>query len=273
MDIVLHDSTFLQLCEFIYDRTGIHIPPTKKYLVENRLIKVIEDNNLKGFDEFLYTLKYSSNGREVDRLYDAITTNETYFFREPQQFDIFIDNIVPRVLEHKNTLKDIRVWSAACSTGEEPYTISMVMSEKRSNLRTDILASDISGRVLDSAKKGLYSSYSVRNVPKYYLDKYFKNKDRDYLLDTGVRNSVVFRSVNLVDEKKMSEQKGFDVIFCRNVLIYFDDRAKQKVVSLLYDSLRPGGFLFIGSSESLHNVTRAFRPITLNKVVVYEKVS
>lgn len=271
MNAVLRDSTFAQLCELIYQRTGIFIPPTKKYLVENRLVKVIEDNNLKGFDEFLYTIKYSANGKEGDRLVDAITTNETFFFREPQQFDVLVDNVVPRILRERNPSGDIRIWSAACSSGEEPYTISMLMREKRPATRVEITGSDISGKVLDAARRGIYSSYSVRNVPRQFLDRHFRGVEADFELDAAVRSSVAFRKINLMDERAMAGMRGLDVIFCRNVLIYFDDRAKQKSVSLLYDSLRPGGFLFIGSSESLHSVTRAFRPFTLNKVVVYEK--
>jgi chemotaxis protein methyltransferase CheR len=268
----LHDSTFKQISDFIYEKSGIYIPQNKKYLVQNRLLKVIEDNNLKGYDELMYLVKYSPNGKETSRLFNAITTNETYFFREPQQFDIFIDNIVSRVLEEKSITKDIRIWSAACSSGEEPYTISMLMKEKRFNVRADILASDISTSVLESARRAEYGSYSVRNVPETYLAKYFKNKDGLYALDSSIKNSIRFRNVNLMDKKKVIEMAAMDVIFCRNVLIYFNDRTKEKAVSHLYDSLRPGGFLIIGSSESLHNVTRAFMPITINRVVVYQKV-
>ncbi len=271
-DIVLQEATFRQFCELIYEKTGIFIPESKKYLVENRLVKVIQERNLKGYDEYLYLLRYNTNGTEYGRLYDAITTNETYFFREPQQFDALIDRIVPRVVEQKKSLNDIRIWSAACSSGEEPYTAAMLMREKRPTVRAEILASDISNGVLASARKGVFSSYSVRNVHQYYLTKYFRKQGEDFALDRQVMDSVRFMNLNLMDEGKLPELRGLDVIFCRNVLIYFDEKAKKKAVSLLYDSLRPGGFLFIGSSESLHNVTRAFRPVTLDKVVVYEKV-
>lgn len=272
MSPILSDSTFTQLTELIYLRTGIHIPPTKKYLVENRLAKLIDDFNLKGYDEFLYFIKYSPNGKESERLFDAITTNETYFFREPLQFDVFIDHVVPRVIEGRRGARNIRVWSAACSSGEEPFTLSMLLREKRPDVRADVMGSDISHSVLRSAANGVFSSYSVRNVPPPYMRKYFKQNGQDYLLDTSIKSSVRFRNVNLIGDLRPPEARDFDVVFCRNVLIYFDQKAKQKAVSFLYDSLRPGGFLFIGSSESLHNVTRAFRPVTINKVVVYEKV-
>ncbi len=271
MNIALQDSTFKQLRDFIYEKSGIFISDTKKYFLENRLIKTLQEMNLDSFEDYLYFIKYNANGNELSRLFDAITTNETFFFREPRQFDIFFDFVVPEVIRCKG-INNMRVWSAASSTGEEPYTIAMMLMEKKPPIRMDIFASDISVEVLTSATNAVYSSYSVRNVPEPYLKKYFKVNGQAYELDHSVKNSVRFMNINLTDEKKMRSMRDIDVIFCRNVLIYFDDRSKQKVVSLLYDSLRPKGFLFIGLTESLHNVTRAFRPVLINKGVVYQKV-
>jgi chemotaxis protein methyltransferase CheR len=271
MEYSLSDNTFLELSGIIEDRTGIHIPVSKKYLVENRLIRVLEENNLKGYDEYLYLLKYSPNGREYERLYDAITTNETFFFREPLQFDLFVDHIVPRAIEARGGERSLRVWSAASSSGEEPYTLSMVMKERRPDVNMDIIGSDISNKVLAAAERAVYSSYSVRNVPENYMGRYFQAKGRDFVLDPSVRKAVRFRNFNLLTERPGMDFMNLDAVFCRNVLIYFDIKTKQQVVSMLYDSLRPGGVLIIGSSESLHNVTRAFRPVTIDKVVIYEK--
>lgn len=270
MSFQLNDSTFRQLRDFIYEKTGIYIADSKKYLIENRLSKRIEEKGLKGFEEYLTLLK--KNDEELKRLYDAITTNETYFFRENQQIEVLIKDLVPRITETKGS-RDIKIWSAACSTGEEPYTIAMMLLENCPGLRFEIFASDISESVLSSAKKGIYTSYSVRNVPSILLNKYFrKNGQMLYELDHSLKKFVNFTNINLMDDRKMRSIKGMDVIFCRNVLIYFDERAKQKVVSLLYDSLRQGGYLFVGTSESLHNVTRAFRPLIFEKVVVYQRV-
>ena len=271
MEYQLSNPTFEELSRIIEERTGIHIPITKKYLVENRLIRVLEENNLKGYDEYLYLLKYSPNGRAYERLFDAITTNETYFFREPMQFDILVDHIVPRTIESRGGERQMKVWCAACSSGEEPYTISMVMSERRPDVRMDIIGSDISNKVLAAAERAVYSSYSVRNIPEYYMKKYFKAQSRDFVLDPSVRKTVRFRNYNLLTDRMGMDFMNLDVVFCRNVLIYFDTKTKQQVISMIYDSLRPGGVLVIGSSESLHNVTRAFRPVTINRVVVYEK--
>ncbi len=271
MEYILSEETFRELAVIIEQKTGIHIPPTKKYLVENRLIRLLEENNFKGYDEYLYLLKYSPNGRTFERLYDAITTNETYFFREPLQFDTFYQDIVDRLIKSKGGDRSLKIWSSACSSGEEAYTLSMVMGNRRPDVRMDIVASDISNKVLSAAERGVYSSYSIRNVPEDYMKKYFKEQNRDYILDPSVKKAVRFKNHNLLTDRPGMDFTNLDVVFCRNVLIYFDTKTKQQVVSMLYDALRPGGVLFIGSSESLHNVTRVFSPVTLNKVVVYEK--
>jgi len=174
----------------------------------------------------------------------------------------------------KSKRRDIKIWSAACSTGEEPYTMAMTLLEKPevNTWRCEIYASDISESVLNSAKAGAYGSYSVRNIPDVYIKKYFINTNQQYLISPAVKSMVRFMKVNLIDEKDTRTIKGVDIIFCRNVLIYFDDKAKQRAVSLLYDALSPNGYLFVGTSESLHNVTRAFKPVIINKVIVYQKV-
>ena len=265
---ILQDTTFKQLRDFIYDKSGIFIADTKKYLLENRLSKRIQEKKLSGYEDYLYVLLYGNATDELPALLDAITTNETYFFREPQQLDVFIDHLVPSLLKKQ---KDISIWSAACSTGEEPYTLAILISDKGYSIKKEIIGSDISDRVLESAKKAVYNSYSMRNIPIQYCGKYFKPNGQNYELIPPLKSSVKFMNINLIDEKKMKLMGGKDIIFCRNVLIYFDDKAKKKAVSLLYDSLKPGGYLIIGLSESLHNITRAFKPVVINKVVVYQR--
>lgn len=266
----LTDQTFRELRNFIYDKCGIFISDSKKYFIESRLSRRLQVNGLSHFDDYLHMIQYNANGKELEHLFDAITTNETFFFREPQQTDLFIDVIVPRIVEQSGK-KEVKVWSAACSTGEEPYTIAMLLKEKMGTVRTEIIASDISQGVIGSAKRGVYNNYSVRNVPESYLKKYFTANGQTFELSPAIKSMVSFQQVNLTDEKKIRAMGEKDVIFCRNVLIYFDDKAKQKVVSLLYDCLKPKGYLFTGASESLHSITRAFRPAAINKVIVYQK--
>lgn len=273
LSIPLIDSTFKDLRDYIYNKSGIYIADKKKYLIENRLSRILREKRLNNFEDYLKIIKVSSNGTELTRLFDAVTTNETYFFREPQQLDVFVDTVIPKILTTKKAGQKIRVWSAACSSGEEPYTISIMLAEKLlSTSQFEIFASDLSEGVLASAKKAEYNSYSVRNIPEHYLKKYFSNSGHTHKLNSPVKNSVKFNKINLIDDRNTKSLCRMDIIFCRNVLIYFDVKSKRKVVSNLYDSLNPGGYLLIGSSESLHNVTRAFRPSVTNKVVIYQKV-
>lgn len=272
----LAEEVFRQFRDFIYEKCGIFIPDNKKYFLENRLSRRIQEKNLKGYGDYLYNLKYDADKSELFKLYDLITTNETFFFREPQQFDVFSGELLDRVVAEnaQSGRRELKVWSAASSTGEEAYTVAMMLLEKPelNGMRKEILASDISDLVLQSAKTAVYGSYSVRNIPEAYLKKYFTNTDQQYALAAPVKAMVKFMRMNLIDEREMRTMRGVDVIFCRNVLIYFDDKAKQKAVSLLYDALRPNGYLIIGTSESLHNITRAFRPVVINKVIIYQKV-
>lgn len=273
LNIALQDATFKNIRDYIYDNSGIYINDSKKYLIENRLSRIIQEKNLQSFEEYLQLIKFSSNGNELTRLFDAVTTNETYFFREPQQLTVFTEGVFSKLLEQKKDLRKIKIWSAACSSGEEPYTLSMLLLEKRLfSDKYEIYASDLSEGVLASAKKAVYNSYSVRNIPEPYMKKYFSNCGQSYTLNDAVKKTVKFMKVNLIETNNMAPLRGMDIIFCRNVLIYFDIKAKQKVVSNLYDSLNPGGYLFIGEAESLHNVTRALRPTVINKVIMYQKV-
>ncbi len=272
LNIPLVDTTFKEIRDYIYKKSGIYIADNKKYLIENRLSGILREKGLESFEAYLELIRSGAGGNELNRLFDAITTNETYFFREAEQFHVLFDEILPKLMQ-KKIAKNIRIWSAACSTGEEPYTISIILMEKMLNPgQFEICASDISEGVLNSAKRAVYNSYSVRNIPGTYLEKYFSNSQQSYALKPLVKNTVRFMSINLVEDKKLRAFRGMDIIFCRNVLIYFDNRAKQKAVSNIYNSLNPGGYLFIGSSESLHNVTRAFRPNVINKVIAYQKV-
>lgn len=267
----LYDDTFKDLRDYIYDHSGIYINDNKKYLIENRLSRIIQEYRLTSYEDYLHRIKNRGNGVDLNRLMDAVTTNETYFFREPQQFEMIVKQLVPEILK-KNNRPKVKIWSMACSTGEEPYTISMMLMENKINVRNiEIYGSDISEAVLSSARRARYNSYAIRNVPDQYLNKYFTTDGKTYALNSSVKNSVDFRNINVIDDKKMRYVKDIDIILCRNVLIYFDIKAKQKAVSEIYDSLIPGGYLFLGTSESLHSVTRAFRPSVNNRVITYIK--
>ena len=271
---MLRPETFRRLRDIIYEESGIFIPDTKKYLVEKKVASRLQARGLAGFDEYLQMLESGGNAEEMGRLFDAITTNETSFFREPEHFRVLAEHVLPD-LAGRNGMKGVSLWSSACSSGEEPYTMAIVLKEKNPALRPNIYASDISSQTLESARRAVYNSYSLRNTPEYYMTKYFsKNGGETWQLNQEIKNVVRFMNINLADNRKQKFLPGMmDVIFCRNVLIYFDTQSKRKAVSRLYDSLKPGGYLFVGKSESLHDITRAFKPVIFDNTLVYKRTT
>lgn len=273
---VLSQETFGQLRDLIYERTGIRFADNKKYLLESRLARRLEERNCPDFEAYYHFLKYDPDReREMTALYNVVTTNETSFFRDMPQLSAFAEGVLAEILQNgAGASKALKIWSAACSTGEEPYTLAMMAAEKgilSRGWRLEILATDISEMVLKSAQRGLYGEYAIRNTPEQYLKKYFAQEGSSYAVRPEMRDLVRFQHMNLVDPSRMKVVRGMDVVFCRNVLIYFDEAAKKKVVASLYDSLNPKGYLFIGHSESLHTISRAFKLVTVNKMLVYQK--
>ncbi len=274
----LSTEAFQKLRDFIYSVCGIFIPDGKKYLVETRLQRRLEESGLKTFEDYYYYLTYDPNREKViNNLINSIVTNETSFFRDPAQLDAFMKGVVPAVMSEKEkngAPKTLRLWSAASSTGEEPYTLAMMLVEaglQFKGWRIEVLASDICDTVLSAADAATYEKYSLRNTPEAYLRKYFTNTDERYRVNSSIKDMVTFRKMNLVDTAAIRMVRGIDIIFCRNVLIYFDDNSKKKAVGHLYDSLNKGGYLFIGFSETLFNITRVFRPASFERTVVYQK--
>lgn len=274
----LSEDTFQQLRDYIYTLTGIYFQNNKKYLLEGRLGKRIQLLNISSFENYL---QYIRNGKgqfdELQFLYDAVTINETYFFRNEPQFEAFEKHLIPEIVQSKkyNGRSKVKIWSAASSSGEEAYTLAMIFLEKLKprfpNLDVEIIGTDISQAVIDNAKRGVYKDYSIRNMPEYYLKKYFSVREGKHHLNENVKQLVRFEKQNLFDQSRMRLMRNFDVIYCCNVLIYFDLRSKIQVVSNLYNSLNPGGYLFIGYAESLHGISTAYKLINFPKTVVYKK--
>ncbi len=274
---ILSDATFRDLRDVVYSLCGIYYTESKKYLLEGRIAKRITARGLNSFEDYLSLLKSPQSRHEINQLFEAITINETYFFRAEQQFEAFEKIIIPEIIKSKSQSGNpiIRIWSAASSTGEEAYTLAMILLEKVKplfpNVQFQILGSDINNAVLETARKGIYKEYSVRNVPPNYLNKYFTKQGNTYLLSEEVKKIVKFMNLNLYDSVQMRSIINCDVIFCCNVLIYFDIPSKQQVVSYLYDSLNKGSYLFIGYSESLHGISKAFKLVHLPRAMAYKK--
>jgi chemotaxis protein methyltransferase CheR len=276
--ILMTGEQFLQLRDFIYEKSGIYFADSKKSLLENRLTFRLKAYNFTDYDKYYYLLKYDPQAaKELRALYDTITTNETSFFRSPPQIEAFQDKAVPDVMARRQKAgeKALRLWSAGCSTGEEAYTLGIVLKEvlKESLREWDIkiYASDISEKALRSAKQAAYNEYALRTVPTDIRQKYFKADSGQFVIMDEIRNLVELQFLNFMDSQRVQLMKGFDIIFCRNVLIYFDDAARKKFVAQLYDNINPGGYLFIGHSESLHNITRAFKLVHFPGALGYKK--
>lgn len=274
----LSDETFTLLRDFIYARTGIYFPEKKKYLIEGRLAKRLQHLNIRSFEEYLQMIKYDQlKSNEFEILCNTITINETSFFRNEPQINAFQQKLAVEVLENKKTMgiETLRIWSAACSSGEEPYTLAMLYLEnlkpRYPNLRIEIVGTDINTAVLDLARTAEYSHYAIRSLPSLYVDKYFDKRNGLYQLRSEVKELVRFEYLNLIDRQKMRLMKRFDFIFCANVLIYFNEKAKIQVVGDLYNSLNRGGYLFIGSSEMLHRISTAFKLVSIPKATAYKK--
>lgn len=279
-NIQMSDRAFYTLRDIIYERSGIYFPDHKKYILENRLLKRIEDNGFEDFDKYIDFLRGDPlKDKEFSTLFDVITTNETSFFRDANQLQAFEFTVLPQVIKNieQTGFKKLRIWSAPCSTGEEPYTLAMIISNRFSQIQNmgwdiEIHGSDISEGVLNSARRGEYSEYSIRNMPPQYLDRYFhKNGNGKYAVRPELKGMIRFSNINLFDGMKVRMFRGMNIVFCRNVLIYFDEAAKKRVIANIYDCLAPGGYLFIGHAESLFNISRAFKLVSINKVLVYQK--
>ena len=268
---------FLQLRDYIYEKTGIFFTENKTYLLESRLANRLTELGFSTFEDYYFYLKYGGEQikNEINSLFEVVTTNETSFFRNPPQLDAFKVIIQKNYLNGTTLSSPIKIWSAACSTGEEAYTLAIILLELMDSMKKEIpfliYATDISSKVLESARKAAFGPYSVRNKDEVIRKKYFTENNGSLMLRDNVKKYVKFDFLNLVDADSYRKYKYMDVIFCRNVLIYFDEKVKKKVIDLMYESLKPGGFLTIGHAESLHNLSRAFKPLMFPGSIAYQR--
>lgn len=274
-NLILTDELFNQLRDTIYNICGIYFTDSKKYLLEGRILSRINVRKLNSFQEYLGLLNSFAGREELNDLFDAITINETYFFRAEQQFEVFEKNLIPEIIKAKRTNKVVNIWSAASSSGEEAYTLALIIKERLQPIYRDITfniyATDISPQILEQARIGVYKEYAIRNIPTKMLEKYFVKVGNSYQISDDIKRMVKFSMLNLYDSVGMRKMTNIDVVFCCNVLIYFDIASKQKVVSQIYDSITPNGYFFIGYSESLHGISKSFKLIHYPKVMVYQK--
>jgi len=248
----LNDQEFAQFQKLIYDIAGISMSPAKKPLVSGRLAKRLAHHGVQNYGDYFRILQKDGQHGELQIAVDLLTTNETYFFREPKHFDFLRDQLLPQYRPGR----PFRVWSAACSSGQEPYTLAMVLADSLGEAPWEIFASDISTRVLDRARTGQYALEQAEKIPKQYLNRYCLKgvgaQDGTFIVNRALRSRIRFGQVNL--NQSLPNVGEFDLIFLRNVMIYFNGDTKRQVVDRLCGTLRSNGHLIIGHSESLNGI-------------------
>jgi len=273
--ITISNEDFLKFREFFYRKTGIYFEDSKRYFVDKRLSERIEATGSDSFRNYFTLLRFQNAGEELQELINLMTINETYFFRESYQFDCLVNSMLDEVTTHKGPGETVRIWSIPCSSGEEPYSIAIYLLERWPRLvkyEVEILASDVDTGILETARRGIYSSRSIQHLPREYLQKYFtKESNGDWQICQDLRDSVEFSRVNLVDPTDTKRFRGLDVIFCRNLLIYFDDISRRAAAETLYDALEPGGFVCLGHSESMSRISSLFTVRKFPDCIVYQK--
>jgi len=252
--IKLKDSELRELTGYMKANYGINLIE-KKLLIEGRLTNMITEKGFSNFSDYLKSVFKDTSGNEISVLINKLTTNHTYFMREVEHFNYFRDKVMP-YLEANAKIKDLRIWSAGCSSGEEPYTLAMLIADYFGNRgsiwNTKVLATDISEKVLQIAEEGIYAQEAVNSIPKYWRLKYFnKIEDNYYQVTSAIRNEIIYRNFNLMTEI-FPFKKKFHVIFCRNVMIYFEPKTKMELIKKFYDMTEIGGYLFLGHSESVN---------------------
>lgn len=270
----LTEDVFRLLRDFIRDYCGIYFDDASRFIIERRLQRRLKLLFLDDFRDYYRFLLYDrKRDEEIKEAIDLLTVNETYFFREQNQLRAFSEEILPELKEINKEKKRLRIWSAGCSTGEEPYTIAILIVEQGrfEGWDIEILGSDINQRVLSNARRGLYRKHSFRCTDDYFIKKYFKEEGDFFVISEKVRGLVNFSYLNLLDPIKVKFIAPMDIIFCRNVLIYFDHEARKRVVDNFYDRLVEGGYLLLGHAESLMNVSTSFALRHLRNDIVYQK--
>lgn len=272
--IPLSDDVFRLLRNLIKDYCGMYFDDNSKYLLEKRLSKRVKSHHLNDFRDYYRLLLYDKRkDEELSFIVDVLTVNETYFFREMSQLKTLSEEILPELKNTNRESKKIRIWSAGCSTGEEPYTIAMMVLEQGFFLGWDveILGSDINQRVLQHARRGIYRKNSFRTTEEHYIEKYFTVEKNLYKINDNVRRLVNFSCLNLLDPFKVKFVGEMDVILCRNVLMYLDLEARKKVIRGFHERLIDGRYLLLGHAESLMNISTAFMLKHFKHDMVYQK--
>ncbi|HOV14515.1 MAG TPA: protein-glutamate O-methyltransferase CheR [Spirochaetota bacterium] len=267
--VKLSEQEFSKFSQLIHDIAGIYLKDSKLTLLSNRLRKRLKEKNFESFDDYYNYIKNSQDQIELNEMLNAVSTNETYFFRNSKHYDALLEKIIPEMISKRRT--PIKIWSAGCSSGEEAFTLCMLLDEKGYLERSlvEIYGSDINTSILDEAKKGVYDDKRLRTTPDRYKNKYFNKIGDDlYELDRKIVNFVKFGRINLKLDKFETK---YDIIFCRNVMIYFEREDQQRIVEKFYNALNNDSYFIIGHSESLYFINNAFKYMKISDAPIYYK--
>ncbi|MEM7754300.1 MAG: CheR family methyltransferase [Planctomycetota bacterium] len=274
--VAMSDGEFDQLREIVYKRSGIHFPPSKKYILESRLCHRLRELELQDFGQYIAFLTmgpYQSD--EFQEMFNRITINETSFFRHEAQLQVFETSALPELMQARKANKRLRIWSAACSSGEEPFTLAMQVHRslgmRLSDWKIEILGTDISERALKIAQSGRYSDYAMRSTSDLVKSRYFKQDGREWVLSDDIRSMVSFELHNLKDSLASRRFGTFDIIFCRNVMIYFDQEMRSRVLNGFAEQLASDGTLFIGHSETVRSEDAPFTAVDIPHGFCYRR--
>jgi len=274
-DPILTEEDFHKFREFFYRKTGIQFELSKRYFVDKRLLERMAATDNASFRAYFTMLRFQANGEELQTLTNLMTVNETYFFREEYQFKCLVNSILPELVSRKKDDGPLRIWVIPSSSGEEAYSIAIYLLERWAdinNFDVEIVASDIDTRILNQARRGLYSQRSISQMPAVYAR--ILPADRRGVPDQrDLRSAVEYTRVNLSDRADTRAYRNFDVVFCRNLLIYFDDVSRKAAAETFYDALKPGGFICLGHSESMSRISSLYRVRKFPEAIVYQKPS
>lgn len=272
----MSSTDFTRLSSFITTHFGIKMPPAKKVMLQSRLQKRLRELNIASYKDYIDFL-FSKKGMEDELIHmvDVVTTNKTDFFREPNHFEFLTSFVLPEIMNKKSFQYQVKIWSAGCSSGEEPYTLAIVLSEFRDKIpNTDfyILGTDISSRILEKAALSIYPEQRIEGIPMAMKKKYFlrsKNRTKQTVrVNAELRKKVVYKRINFMDHD-YDLNETFDIIFCRNVLIYFDRENQERIINKICTKLKPGGYFFLGHSESIMNMNV---PLSQIKPTIFRKI-
>ncbi len=276
MSELISNADLERIRALLYKETGIYFEAKKDYFLKSRLQQRMQAQCCATFQNYYKELLFTDREAELAFLIEEVTVNETYLFRDFPQLRGFAEDVLPSYLQAKRTKGNysLNVWSAACSTGEEPYTLAIILREMIDDYdrwNTNILATDIDRRVLRQARIGLYDERAIKETPIPYKQKYFRRTPDGWQVKPDIQEPVAFEQLNLMDRPGMRRKRAFDFIFCRNVLIYFSDDSRKQVLSSLYDALVPGGYVFLGHSESVGRITASFTLERIGDFLCYKK--